>query len=342
MTTTAPPKDARGRVYVVLLNWNGWADTIRCLESCEGLAGVPFQLVACDNGSSDDSLARLKAWASARFAADWRFLGADAVAAPVAPSRLVLIENGANLGFAAGCNVGIRHALAQDDCAFVWVLNNDTTVVPGTLAALVDACRADPRIGICGSVVRFARPPHRIQSAGGRLDPRFCTTHLLHAGEHALAEDFDGSDVDFVPGASMLVTRAYLDTVGPMSPDYFLYFEEIDWAERGRGRFRFAIARDSEVFHVGGASIGSHTDASSKGRRAEWYLLRGRLLFARRFRRRNLPTVYAGMLASIARRLLHGEFASARVATAALFDRPIADLPHLALDRTPDRHDPAG
>ena len=320
------------RVYIVLLNWNGWADTIRCVESCLALERVTFTIVVCDNGSTDDSLARLRAFGDERLPGAWTSRPPDATTPEIeAGARLVMIDNAHNLGFAAGCNVGIRFAMSRSDCAFVWVLNNDTVVEATALVAMIDACRRDPRIGICGSQIRFARADQRIQSFGGRLDRWFCTTHLLYANQPAdVVADVDPA-IDFVPGASMLVTRAYLDVVGPMSEDYFLYFEEIDWAERGRQRFTFHVCAKSVVLHVGGASIGNASDDGERGLRAEWYLLRGRMLFARKFASVRLPVVYAGMLVSILKRLQKRQFRRARVAWCAMWNRPIGDLPHLRL-----------
>lgn len=320
-------------VYVVLLNWNGWRDTIECLESVFRLEGQRFVAVVCDNASSDGSMDRIVAWARGEHAAaNTPFLASAPIAKPVAFDRvsrieaergpavaapLVLIDNGANLGFAGGCNVGIRYALTRADCAHVWLLNNDSVVEPATLRELVAVCESRPRVGICGSQVRYYDAPQRVQTFGGLLNRWFCTTHSIACGVESSMVKAAPAQIDYVPGASMLVTRAFLEQVGLMAEHYFLYFEEIDWAERGRGRFDLAVCRTSLVYHRGAASIGSPADGGERGMRSEYFLLRGRVLFAKRFYRARLCVVYLGLLASICTRVRRGQWRRARVALCA-------------------------
>lgn len=328
-------------MYVVILNWNGWRHTIECLESVLQLRGVSFVAVVCDNGSSDGSLEQIVSWASAGTPADrTAFLPHGPVPKPVdhlllqrsqaeqgiqTQARVVLIHNGANLGFAGGCNVGIRFALAQADCSHVWLLNNDTVVPADSLLALLAFAQARPRVGICGSQVRYYERPDMVQSLGGQLNRWLCTTHNVACGEPADAQPPQPDTIDFVPGASMLVSRAFLERAGLMAESYFLYFEEIDWAERGRPAFQTAVCPESLVFHHGSASIGSPSEKSDRGLRSEYYLLRGRLLFARRFYPVRLPVVYLGLLGSLLARLKRRQWVRARIAACvALGIRPAA------------------
>ena len=138
-------------VYIIVLNWNGAADTIACAESVLALAGPPFQLVICDNASADDSITRFRDWAAGR-ADDSAPASAEPglkehagarVPRPLlelandrtalhhpspAAGTVVLIQTGSNLGYAGGNNVGIRYALERGDADFFWILNNDTAV----------------------------------------------------------------------------------------------------------------------------------------------------------------------------------------------------------------------
>src|SRR5664279_2479168 len=98
-------KDAAKLTYIILLNWNGWQDTIACVESCRKLSYPNFRILIVDNGSTDNS---------------------EAILRERLPD-IELLQTGANLGFAGGNNVGIRHALAQG-ADYVWLLNNDTVV----------------------------------------------------------------------------------------------------------------------------------------------------------------------------------------------------------------------
>ena len=325
------------RVYIVILNWNGWRETIECLASVFRLEYAQFVAVVCDNGSGDSSLDSISAWANGELRAhETAFLPGpqapsspttipfvkltrkESESGPAARTRLVLIDNGANLGFAGGCNVGLRFAMKQTDMEYVWVLNNDTVVDPASLGDLVSEMKRDPTIGICGSQVRSYDNPETIQTQGGLLNRWFCTTHSLAYGIKADFAPAPPARIDYIPGASMFVSRAYLERIGLMEESYFLYFEEIDWSERGKGSFRFAVCPTSVVYHVGGAIIGTRDEKGDRGIRSEYYLLHNRLVFARRFYKSRLVTVYLGFFASILARLARRQWSRAYVAMCAL------------------------
>jgi GT2 family glycosyltransferase len=97
---------------------------------------------------------------------------------------------------------------------------------------------------------------------------------------------------DFVLGASLAVSRAFLETVGFMEESYFLYFEEMDWSVRNRGRFAIAFAHGAVVFHKEGGSIGSSSAKGQRSDMSEYYLLRSRLKFYRRNYPLLLPLQY--------------------------------------------------
>lgn len=334
---TLVPKGAQlhDRVYVVILNWNGWRDTIECLESVMRLKSQNIAMVVCDNASSDGSMDHIVAWASGELAAPEtpflqhiasakplpfiRYTREAAERGPAEATPFALIDTGGNLGFAGGCNVGMRYALTRPDCSHVWLLNNDSVVPPDALANMVALCRDRPRVGLCGSQVRYYDRPDVVQTFGGLLNPWFCTTHSIACGHSAASVTAEPPKIDFVPGASMLATRAFLQQVGLMSESYFLYFEEVDWAERAKGRFELAVCLDGLVYHRGAASIGSPSDGGERGVRSEYYLLRGRVLFARKFHRRRLGVVYLSLLGSIFFRLRRRQWLRARVAVGAFF-----------------------
>ena len=154
---------------VILLNWNGWKDTLECLESVFRLDGKDFRVIVCDNASTDGSLEKIKQWARGELAAECANpqlsgLTSPPVAKPIqylemtreqAEARtggweapLTLIQTGGNLGFAGGNNVGLRLALGDPDCQYFWLLNNDTVVKPTALSAMVRLMQQMPEIGL--------------------------------------------------------------------------------------------------------------------------------------------------------------------------------------------------
>ena len=286
-------------IYIVLVNWRAAAATIDCLSALLALRYERFRVILVENGSGDGSLDLLRSWAEDRAGADPGFFELVDSGSCVArqDSWLTLIASGSNLGFAGGNNLGIRRALCDPEAAFIWLLNNDTLPEPDSLSALADAAMRDPAIGICGSTLVYHQPAGIVQAYGfGRLFPFSMQT--IHIGAFA---PFDRSALPdglelreyphYVVGASMLLSRRCLETVGLLWEGYFLYFEEVDLAVRARGRFRQAWAPRSIVVHREGASTAHSGVESHRGGLADFYMTRSSLLFTLRHRAWYLPVM---------------------------------------------------
>jgi GT2 family glycosyltransferase len=130
----------------------------------------------------------------------------------------------------------------------------------------------------------------------------------------------------------MLVKADFIRAVGPMCEDYFLYFEELDWALRGRGRYTAGYAPDSRVFHKVG---GSSTRSQAAGDFALNLLYRNQLRFAARFLPERLPAVQRRLGLELARHLARGRWAAARIVGRALLDSPELVASAAVAGRTP-------
>jgi len=218
------------QVSCVVLNWNGWRDTVECLNALKRSAYPCLRLIVVDNGSSDDSVARIQA----------------------SHPDVLLLETGRNLGFAGGNNVGLRQALSQG-ADYVWLLNNDTQPDRGALSALVAKAREDKAIGAVASICYYAASPGNVEAwAGARVnlwigygrntrEPR--EDHWLHA----------------LNGTSMLISRAALEDAGLLDDGFLLYWEDTEFSLRLRKRgWRIAAASDSRVLHKVNASTGGN------------------------------------------------------------------------------------
>jgi len=193
------------RVAIVVLNWNGSNDTQMCLSSLRQLNYDNYEVIVVDNGSSDDSVDRI---------------GSDF-------PEVTLMETGENQGFAGGCNRGISHALSNS-ADFVWLLNNDTIVDPDALRRLVDKAQQDRRIAAVGSAIYSMEDPHRLEAwGGGRVN------FWLGHSRHFLAPVPDEA-IDFITGASMLISREALERVGLLDEQFFMYWEDADLCFRLR------------------------------------------------------------------------------------------------------------
>uniref|UniRef100_C6E5T9 Glycosyl transferase family 2 n=1 Tax=Geobacter sp. (strain M21) TaxID=443144 RepID=C6E5T9_GEOSM len=301
------------RVSIIVVNWNGWRDTLECLESLEKLAYPDFGIVLCDNGSTDESLERIREWARRHQVSFAELDRAELEAGGgLREVKLALLRVGENLGFAGGNNVGLSYALAQD-VSFCWLLNNDTVVEPDALTELVARMEQDQGIGICGSSILYYHDRDRIQALGGGYYHPWLGLPL-HYGRFTpwrmsgRVQGMAASKMNYVEGASMLVSRRFLLEIGVLSEEYFLYFEEADWAMRARGRFSLGYAARSVVYHKVGGSIGTSSNPGRKSLVCDFYNIRNRIRFARRYHPLTLPTVYLVLLGEIVLRALYGRW----------------------------------
>lgn len=217
-------------VTCIVLNWNGWQDTIECLEALRQCTYTNLTTVVADNGSTNDSVARIKA----------------------ARPDILLLESSKNLGFAAGNNIGIRHAIAHG-AEYVWLLNNDTQPAPDALTALIVKAMTDDRIGAVGSVCYYADSPATVEAwAGARVNL------WIGYGRNSTKPREDGW-FHSLNGTSILVSTAAIKDAGLLDEGFFLYWEDTEFCLRLRKRgWRIAAAPGSRILHkVHGSTAGN-------------------------------------------------------------------------------------
>lgn len=329
----------KNSVWLVVLNWRNGADTVDCLKSIVTAASSEIAgVVVCDNASGDNSVAVIKEWAASSATNLSEFTHKDSRftrtndpirhTQPGAQFEMVLIHTGANLGFAGGNNVGIQYIQRQCTFDFVFLLNNDALLPPNTVPTMVARCRQDTQIGMCGCTVVYNHTPTQVQAYGG-ASYQPLLGRASHLGAHALVSSpRDGHAVekklDYILGAALMVTRPCLERIGGMEESYFLYYEEVDWATRAkRSGFTLAYAPSAVVLHKEGGTIGSSSRGGQRSLLSEYYLMRSRLLFTRKFYPQFLPTVIAFALAQSARTLLRRDWPRLAVQMRALINRPL-------------------
>lgn len=324
------------RVYIILVNWNGWRDTIECLESIYRSDYPDYRVLVSDNGSTDNSLTYIKAWADGQLDAYpgndvLRNLSSPPVSKPIpycecnkeeleqkgaceeADASLVLLCSNVNMGFAGGNNVGLRYALARDDFDFVWLLNNDTVISSDALSHLVARMKEEPRwAGMCGSTIYFYEEPDRVQALGGGHHCKWIGLPWHYGRFSRVSRPYNRerteARMNYVEGASLLASKQFLQDIGFMCEDYFLYFEETDWAVRAKSRYTLAYAPESIVYHKVGGSIGTSSDPKKKSYLCDYYNIRNRLFFTRRYYPYALPGIYLVLLVTLVLRILLGKW----------------------------------
>ncbi|HET9393782.1 MAG TPA: glycosyltransferase family 2 protein [Candidatus Rubrimentiphilum sp.] len=273
-TTTSP------KVVVIVLNWNGWLDTIECVESLLRSARVPNQIVIVDNGSVDDSVERICEWAEgflvpehlSQITLGWSYRPApkplayavfdsplDSLAGTMPPETpIVIVRVGDNRGYAGGNNVGIRYALERFDADYVWILNNDTVVERHALDRKLSVAEHDPTIGIVGAKLLRYQEPAKIQAlGGGTVNPSLGLDSQIGAGLDGSLATTEPIELEHVIGASLFVRVDAVRTVGLIDESYFLYREETDWCiKMRRSGWKLVCCPTAEVWHKQGSSIG--------------------------------------------------------------------------------------
>lgn len=341
--------NTRPPLGIVLVNYQRWQDTIECLETVFR-STIPVRVIVVDNASPNGSIAQIIAWARGDLPPNPASPAMAAHSQPPLPKPLdfdvrtpadchrpasrplTIVDSGTNLGFAGGNNIGLRLLLADSAIDHFWLLNNDTIISPDTAARLNAVMASTPNIGMAGTTVRFYFQPDIVQAHGGyRFSPLTGQARAIGHGSSAHAPvdaATVASTMDFVLGASLAVSRPFLETVGLMEECYFLYYEEIDWAVRNRRRgaaaFALAFADQAVVWHKEGGSIGSSAVKGERSPLADYWLTRSRLAFTRRHYPLLLPLHWLLTLALVARRLGRRQSNKANNLIRALFARPFS------------------
>jgi GT2 family glycosyltransferase len=227
------PVAARPRVHALVLNWQGEADTIACVESLLAQRDVDVEILLIDNASPDGSGDRLHA----------RY------------PTLAFLPTAANLGYAGANNLGIEWARAQD-ADWVLVINNDAVADPLCVRRLVDAARDGERIAAVAPLIVRHDDPRRVWFAGGRHDRIRAIgvhEHWNEPVDRVLVVEGEGRrwrPCSFVSGCCLLLRRAALDEVGGFRADFFAYVEDLELSARLERRgWRVGWASEARLAH---------------------------------------------------------------------------------------------
>jgi len=321
---------------VAIVTFNAEDVILDCLESLLNSQGVALTIVVADNASRDGTVGLVERWAEGRHPYtvpdDCPFafhpmqrsgpIALDGSAVPVCPHRLFLIKTGVNAGFAGGVNAALAHLAKQPGIDRFWILNPDSMVPADTAHAFATAPEPATGFSLMGGRVLYFDTPARIQIDGGTINWRTGVTGNLGLGAaHAQTPPSDPKDMTFITGASMVASRAFYEAAGPMPEEYFLYYEEVDWAQR-RGALPLAYCAEGIVYHKAGTAIGSPTLDRPASPFSLYFKHRGRLRFMWRYQRSTVPLALAYSLAKAGQVLAKGYPREAWTIIAASFGLP--------------------
>jgi len=302
-------------VACIIVNYNGLAKTLACLEALLSMPTPPHSICVVDNGSRPgESDALLRAWTDIC----WQHnIDAPVICPPQPSDRLrggLFLPLAENLGFAAGNNAALRMLLAKSDCHAFWLLNNDTLPRPGALEALIHRMNQRPDVGMVGSTLIRTRDALLQTAAGVTLNlftgiTRYVLNGLPPAKIPECCENAVESKLAAITAASCLVSRAALEHVGLMDESFFLYFEDVDWSLKFRkAGYALAWAKESFVLHEeGGSAPDGSAAALTYTTLVDYLSYRNRLRLMLAHYPLGVPTVLLSFTYAICKRILRGE-----------------------------------
>lgn len=306
-TTTLSPA-----LGVCIVTYNA-ADVITgCLATLFSAESVRLRVVVVDNASTDDTVARIRNWASGTIPSDLppdmpfilqqlsdpiKLHEADPGAPLTNDAKLTILHASVNGGFAAGVNLGIAYLVQDMEIDRFWILNPDCVVPTGTPIAFASHPAPSGGFALMGGRVNYLSPRGYIQSDGGYINRWTAATINVNRGRAAAhTQPPMAGSLDFISGASMVASRTFLDQAGPLDEDYFLYYEEVDWALR-RGALPLLFCDGASVYHHAGSAIGSGNLERSSTAFSVYFLYRARMRFVRRHFPLSFPVAYLYALA---------------------------------------------
>lgn len=295
--------EKKPRVAIIILNWNGWLDTIECLESVFQMKYPYYDVIIVDNGSENNSVEKIKEYSDGKIDIKSHLISYSGENKPIkymeytrqeaaiegfyrdCPSAipqekiLMIIKNEKNFGFAEGNNIAIRYVLNYHLHKYILILNNDTVVEKSLLDNLVFQAESDEMIGFVGPKTYYYNYNGRsdvINFAGGRLDLTRGNSYPIGYNEVDQGQYDRITNVDYVEGSCFLARKEVFEKIGCFDKYFFTYWEETDLCMRARNNgYRLVYMPIAKIWHK--------VASSSKGKVKSYYFTRNRFIFVKRY-----------------------------------------------------------
>lgn len=269
--------DAIPRVSIIILNWNGWKDTIDCLDSVYQITYPNYDVIVVDNNSENESINKIKDYTQGKFDINInsnKYSGENKKLKYIEYSRkeveagggreneilnfppwrkLIIIINEKNYGFAEGNNIAIKYALNTLNTDYVLLLNNDTIVQKDFLDKMIEVSLLEENNSIIGPKIfyyDFRGRKDVIHSAGAKIHIKLGLAPPIGINEIDIGQYNEIKHVDYIEGACMLVKKNLIETIGFLDQTFFAYWEEADWCYRARKKgFNIIYVPEAQIWH---------------------------------------------------------------------------------------------
>ena len=243
-------------VAIMILNWNGWQDSIACLESLSKIDYDEFFVVLGDNGSTNNSKKEISSFCNLRrLDSNWIKIG-DPLP-EIANRKVYLYDLQSNYGFAKGNNILIQLA-ARHNPDYYLLLNNDTEVEPDFLTKLINYQRTHNRIKVLTPIIYYYGDKPRIWNAGGRLLWGIRKYHYADSTD-VRAREKEFIPCSFITGCALFCTQDVLLENNKLFTESFFHGEEdFDFSLRMKDKgIKMGCVTSSVIYHKVGRSSGS-------------------------------------------------------------------------------------
>lgn len=241
------------KVYIVLVNYNGYMDTVECVKSLINIKYTNYKIVLVENASNDKEKIE-----------NDEFLN----------NNCIIIYSDENGGFSAGNNLGIQYAL-NEGADYILLLNNDTVVCEDFLDELLDLEKENNKVGIITGDIYYYFDKNKLWYTNGSFNRESCITRMCNNTSRVV------NKVTFACGCLMLLKANMIKEIGMLDDLFFLYSEDTEYCCRAMKKgWDIVWTKKSKIYHKISASTVSNSDFQ------QYYLTRNNLILAKMYGKR--------------------------------------------------------
>jgi GT2 family glycosyltransferase len=256
---------------IILLNWNGWQDTIECLESIYKISTDDYIIITVDNGSSDNSVKYIKNWLE-KSNCTFRMLSeGDEITETIINKECIVYSLNDNYGFAKGNNKGIE-LISKEKVDYYLLLNNDTTVEANFLNELVSFQKLHSEYEVLMPQIRFYNNPDIIWNCGGKIFAGLYRYNYTDVPSSTIKEK-EFITITFITGCALFACARLLEDNKLLTERFFFGIEDLDFSMRMKEKsIEMACVLSSKIYHKVNGSV-SKIDQGILGMKYYNYLL---------------------------------------------------------------------
>ena len=206
-------------IYIIIVNYNNFSFTKSCIKSIFNSSVNNYKIVIVDNNSTDDSASKIE---------DFKNKSSKSID---------FISREVNGGYASGINSGIRLAIKNNDCKYLFLLNNDTVIEYDCLKILIENYKSNT----IASPAIYSKK-NKIYSYGGKVNNFFLTTSNI--------KKYDPLSINYLPGTALFFEKEIIEIVGFLPEEYFMYYEDVDWSTKAMiNNVSLVVNKNSIIYH---------------------------------------------------------------------------------------------